>query len=221
MRNNNSSTAPWAKDKVGDLLHKSHHCITPGSQVQYLARGEILTPSQAHHLRRARHVRDDVSIVQAFYMTRALTNPTDVHNSASYGQITWRNAVLLTVRMQRGSSQFINLLNPADPEVYRLMHACDSAGTMGLSLCDGDNILFGYAPFSLQPHIAATLNECRGDPTYLRRFQTALSEVVGSGILQQTATSEIAAIDKLTEVQLALVATAHTTPGSGAFEVPD
>ena len=219
MRNNNSSTASWAKDKVGDLLSKLHHCTIPGSQVQHLARGEILTPSQARELGSAGPIRDDVSVVQAFYKTRAIAEPSDSLNHTSYGQIPWRNAVLLTVRMQRGSSQFINLLNPADPQVYRLMHGWNSAGTMGLSLCDGNNVLFGYAPFRLQPRIAETLNECRGDPTYLHRFQTALSEVVGSGILLQTATSDIAAIRKLKEVQLALIATAHTTPGSDAFEV--
>ena len=218
MRNNNSSTSSWAKDKVGDLLSKSHSVFVPLARVRALARGEILTPAQVRETGSARTVRDGVPVVQTLYKTRVLANPIGSHNHVGYGRIPLPSAVFLTVRMQLGSSQFINLLNPADPDVYRLMHAWNNAKTMGVSLFDGDRALLCYAPFELSPRIDATLNECRGDSTYLQRFQRELSEVIGCGALFETATSDVPGIAKLKEVQLALIATAHTTPGRDAFD---
>ena len=213
-----SSTASWANGKVADLLPKSHHVFVPLARAQALARGEILTPAQVRETGSARTVRDGVPVVQTFYKTRVLANPIGSYNHVGYGRIPLPSAVFLTVRMQLGSSQFINLLNPADPDVYRLMHAWNNAKTMGVSLFDGDRALLCYAPFELSPRIDATLNECRGDSTYLRRFQRELSEMIGCGALLATATSDIPGIAKLKEVQLALIATAHTTPGRDALD---
>ena len=131
-----------------------------------------------------------------------------------YGAIPFTDGGFLTVRLQIGSTQLIWLANPADPNVHHLMHAWEQEKSMGvMAIGQNGQATLLYSNFALHPQARALMEQSKQDPHYLARFQQKLSAVVSCGFIQMTATSDIAAVRRLSTVRVALLATELTTPG--------
>ncbi|MDO8776442.1 MAG: hypothetical protein Q7K57_48565 [Burkholderiaceae bacterium] len=199
-------------------MHPSTHPTQMSDIKVDLLQGNILSPDDMRPMQGV-PPRLKIPVASVHYdVDSGGQNAANCH--VGYGAIPFTGGGFLTLRLQVGSTQLIWLANPADPHIHRLMQAWDQEKSMGVMAIghEGRATLL-HSHFALHPQARALMEQSKQDPHYLARFQQTLFGFVSSGLIQMTATSDIASVRTLSSVRVALLATELTGPGDD-FAMP-